>query len=176
VLRDGVSSRKYDNGTRKAEIFGYSFANYEDHLGLGNVRYERLMPEMVRKIERPIQENWPRSRLAKELDLSVAEAEGFVEDFERARQVVDAENPGESFRNAVRFSIQDAVEKGLATPGSIEALVTQICFRAADLAFLLKMRGESLSRYSRHLRREPDVEYYEGYFDEPECFTPTIHR
>jgi len=46
------------------------------------------------------------------------------------------------------------------------ALVTQICYRAADLAYLLKMRGEALSRYSRHLRKEPGVEYYEGYFDE----------
>ena len=27
-----------------AEIFGYSFANDQDHLGIGNVRYEQLMP------------------------------------------------------------------------------------------------------------------------------------
>jgi hypothetical protein len=151
-----------------AGIFGYSFANYQNHLGIGNVRYERLMPETVRTIERAVQENWPKSRLAKELEVSVAQAEGFVEDFERARDIVDAENPAESFRNAVRFSIRHALEEGLATPELIEALVTQICFRAADLAFLLKMRGETLSRYSRHLRREPDVEYYDGYFDEPE--------
>lgn len=150
-----------------AEIFGYSFANYEDHLGIGNVRYERLMPEMVRTIERSVQENWPGSRLAQELDVSVTDAERFRDDFERARQIVDAENPAESFRTAVRFSIQDAVDKGLATPESIEALVTQTCFRAADLAFLLDVRGEALSRYSRHLRREPGVDYYEGYFDEP---------
>lgn len=51
---------------------------------------------------------------------------------------------------------------------AVEQLVTQICYRAADLAYLLKQEGTTLSRYSRHLRREPDMEYYEGYFDEEE--------
>ena len=88
--------------------------------------------------------------------------------FGRARQIVDAENPAELFRNAVRFSIQDAAEEGLHDSESIEALVTQICYRAADLAFLLEMRKESLFRYSRHLRKESGVEYYEGYFDKPD--------
>ena len=32
-----------------AEIFGYSYANYQDHLGIGNTRYERLMPERRRE-------------------------------------------------------------------------------------------------------------------------------
>jgi hypothetical protein len=39
--------------------------------------------------------------------------------------------------------------------------VIQICFRAADLAYLLDREGMSLSRYSKHLRREPDVGYLE---------------
>jgi hypothetical protein len=32
----------------------------------------------------------------------------------------------------------------------------------------LKVEGSSLSRYSRHLRRAPDVGYHDGYFDEEE--------
>src|SRR5207249_4163991 len=47
------------------------------------------------------------------------------------------------FRNAVRFSIQDAVREGLHDAESIEALVTQICYRAADLAYVLHTRGET---------------------------------
>ena len=43
-----------------AEIFGYSFANYADHLGIGNVRYERLMPEDVETLETAEREGWPR--------------------------------------------------------------------------------------------------------------------
>jgi len=151
-----------------AEIFCYSFANYEDHLGIGNVRYERLMPETARTLEKAAKENWATAKLAMKLKVSMKEAEAFAKDFERARQVVDAENPAESFRNGVRFSTQDAVEQGLHDAESIEALVKQICYRAADLAYLLKMRGEPLFRYSRHLRKESGVEYHEGYFDEPE--------
>ena len=34
-----------------AEIFDYSFANSADHLGIGNVRYERLMPKDAETLE-----------------------------------------------------------------------------------------------------------------------------
>jgi hypothetical protein len=149
-----------------AEIYGYSFANYEDHLGIGNERYERLMPQTAETLETAEREGWSASKIAEELDVDVEQAEQLLEAFERARDIVDAENPAEAFRHGVRFSIMDALDDGLHGPEAIEKLVTQICFRAADLAVLLEQEGEPLSRYSRHLRREPDVEYYEGYFDE----------
>jgi len=151
-----------------AEIYGYSFANYDDHLGIGNIRYEKLMSEAAKTLERAAKEGWPTSRIAEVLKVDIDEAQELSAALDRARQVVDAENPAEMFRNAVRFSIQDAVREGLQDAESIEALVTQICYRAADLAYVLHMRGETLSRYSRHLRKEAGVEYHEGYFDEPE--------
>jgi hypothetical protein len=58
--------------------------------------------------------------------------------------------------------------KGFDGEGSVDELVKQICYRASDLAYLLKADRTSLSRYSRHLRKEPDHEYYDGYFDEEE--------
>ena len=149
-----------------AEIFGYSFANYADHLGIGNVRYERLMPEDVKTLETAERAGWPATKIAAALEVDVERAEELLEAFKRAREVVDAENPAEAFRNGVRFSIWHAVEEGLRDPESIDKLVTQICYRAADLAFLLDRVGKTLSQYSRHLRREPGVEYYEGYFNE----------
>jgi hypothetical protein len=151
-----------------AEIFGYSYANYQDHLGIGNVRYERLMPETVNVLARAAKESWPLRRLADELDTDPENAEDLLDGYRRAVQVVDAADPAESFRSAVRFVIQDAVAEGLSTDEEVERLVIQVCYRAADLAYLLKQRGETLARYSRHLRREPDVEYYEAYFDEEE--------
>jgi hypothetical protein len=57
-------------------------------------------------------------------------------------------------------------EDHLGDEASVERLVTQICYRTADLAVLIEREGQPLSRYSRHLRREPGVEYGEGYFDE----------
>lgn len=149
-----------------AEIFGYSFANYEDHLGIGHVRYERLMPQRVKVLETAVQEKWPLARTASELDISEADAQDLLSGYERAVAVIDAENPAESFRNAVRHVVRDAMEQGLSSDAEIEGLVRQICYRAADLGYLLDSCGESLTRYSRHLRKEQDVEYYDGYFDE----------
>lgn len=149
-----------------AEVFGYSFANYEDHLGIGHERFETLMPQDAETLEHAHREHWPAAKVAESLSVDVKTAERLLSAFQRAIQVIDAENPAESFRNAIRFVIQDAVAEGLTDEESIEALVTQICYRAADLAMLLAMEGQPLSRYSRHLRREADVDYGEGYFDE----------
>ncbi len=149
-----------------AELFGYSFANYAEHLGIGNERYERLMPETAETLETAEREGWSIAKIADELDVDVERAEQFLEAFGRARDVVDAENPAEAFRHGVRFAIMDALDEGFDEPEAIEHLVTQICYRAADLAVLLEQERQPLSRYSRHLRREPDVGYYEGYFDE----------
>jgi hypothetical protein len=137
-----------------AEIFGYSFANYADHLGIGNVRYERLMPKDAETLETAEREGWPASKIATTLAVDVEQAEELLEALQRAREVVDAENPAEAFRNGVRFSIWHALEEGLHDAESIEKLVTQICYRAADLAFLLEQAGKTLPQYSRHLRRE----------------------
>jgi hypothetical protein len=149
-----------------AELYGYSYANYEDHLGIGNARYDKLMPHTARTLERAVGEGWPTKRVARVLKVDEAEALEALDSFNRALDVVDAENPAESFRWAVRQVIESALKKGLGDEASIERLVTQICYRAADLAFLLQQEGKPLSRYSRHLRREPGVEYHEGYFDE----------
>jgi hypothetical protein len=149
-----------------AEIYGYSFANYQDHLGIGNVRFEKLMPATARTLERAQAQHWSVAKLARALDVTKDEAAELLQAFRRARDVVDAENAAESFRWAVRQTIESAVAEGLGDEPSIERLVTQICYRASDLAVLLEREGKPLSRYSRHLRREPGVEYHEGYFDE----------
>ena len=35
-----------------AEIFGYSYAKYVDHLGIGNIRFDKLMPDDAIKLDR----------------------------------------------------------------------------------------------------------------------------
>jgi hypothetical protein len=150
-----------------AEIYRYSYANYVDHLGI-NIRFDKLMPEAVDILESAADEGWPIEKVAGALEVEIDEAKDALLALERARKVVDAENPAESFRWAVRYAINTALEEGLSDAKSIDELTTQICYCAADLAFLLKQNGEVLSRYSRHLRREPHVGYHEGYFDEEE--------
>ena len=149
-----------------AEIYGYSYDNYQDHLGIGNVRFDKLMPDDARNLERAVAKNWSVQRVARELKVDEAQAQEALRAFRTALEVVDAENAAESFRCAVRQVIESAIRKGVGDENSVEHLVTQICYRAADLGFLLEREKKPLSRYSRRLRREPGVEYHEGYFDE----------
>jgi hypothetical protein len=146
-----------------AEIFGYSYANYDDHLGIDHIRYETLMPDTARTLERAEAECWPLEKVARELELDELEAARMTRAFQRARDVVDAENPAESFRWAVRQCIEHAIHSGLGDEPSIERLLTQICYRAADLAFLLDRKGETLSQYSERLR---EIEYGEPDLDD----------
>jgi len=140
-----------------AEIFGYSYASYHDHLG-ANIRFDELMPRSVATAEQAERESWPIEKLAGELEVEVDHAREMLDALPHAREVVDAENPAESFRNGVRQSILTALEAGLNDPDSVEHLVTQICYRAADLAYLLELDGDRLTRYSHELRRDPDTE------------------
>jgi hypothetical protein len=151
-----------------AEIFAYSFANYANHLGIGNIRYDEMMPNDARTLERAENERWPVDQVAQSLDVTLEVAASLQRRFRQARDVVDAKNPAESFRWAVRQSIEAAVAEGLRDEPSIERLVTQICYRASDLAYLLDQEGTSLSRYSRQLRT--DVADYEEQEDVNEDF------
>ena len=76
----------------------------------------------------------------------------------------------------MRQSIKSALEEDLDSPEAIENLVIQIYYRTADLGLLLDKKGHHLSQYSRHLRKEPDTRYYEGYFEEVENYTRYIVR
>ncbi len=135
-----------------AETFSYSYANYADHLSIGHVRFEELMPQDVRTLERAEQEGWPLKRLARALEVNEAMAERFRVAYSRAKDIVDAPHAGESFRRGVRYSIQDAIKEGLQSEADIERLVTQVCYRAADLAYLLDLERKSLTDYSPYLR------------------------
>lgn len=59
-----------------AEVFGYSFHHYEDHLGIGNLRYEQLMPESAMVLEQAVRESWPLAKVAAELKASEAGIRG----------------------------------------------------------------------------------------------------
>ncbi len=135
-----------------AETFNYSYANYADHLGIGHIRYEKLMPQDVRYLEQAEREGWPLKKLARLLECNEEIAEQFRVSYTRAKDIVDAPHAAESFRRGARYSIMDAVAEGLTGEADIERLVTQICYRAADLAYLLDLEKRKLSHYSKNLR------------------------
>jgi hypothetical protein len=147
-----------------AELFSYSYPNYSDHLGIGNARFEEIMPREVDLLENAERENWEPARIAEAVDLPVDEIPGWVSKFREAREIVDAPSLAKSFRRAVRQAVEGAVSEGLADRASVERLVTQICYRAADLAYRLDAVGQRLSHYSEELREE--TEYDEQYWHE----------
>ncbi len=142
-----------------AETFAYSYANYRDHLDVRNIRFTKLMPQDVDALERAEVEGWGIEKLAQALELEPEQAQYLRRAYQEAKHIVDAPTPAEAFRRGVRFSIEHALEQGLNNPSDIEKLVTQICYRAADLAYLLDLQGTPLSHYSRELRKEPGVGY-----------------
>lgn len=141
-----------------AEIFSYSFANYADHLGIGNIRFEKMMPDVARNLERADKEGWNDERLAKAIEIEVSEAPQWRERYREAVKVVDARNPAEAFRNAVRQSLVFCFKRHEIGAAEIEGAVTQVCYRTADLAYLLELRKEELSEYSGELRKEEGAE------------------
>lgn len=144
-----------------AELNAYSFANYADHLGIGNNRFEMYMPDEVLLLERAEREGWSDSKVAKASDMDRGDVVERRARFRRAVALVDAEDAAASFRVGVRHSIENAVKEGLQDTESVERLVVQICYRASDLAFLLEREGKTVTDYSAALRREPGVEYYD---------------
>ena len=134
------------------EIIPQSVSVSRIQIGIGNIRFDKLMPDDVDTLERAEREDWDDARLAEALGGEEEHVVHWRRSYQRAKSIVDAPTPAESFRHGVRFSIEDAVRDGLADEKQIEDLVTQICYRAADLAYLLDMGGERLSDYSRELR------------------------
>ncbi len=138
-----------------AETFAYSYANYADHLGI-NPRFDRYMPDDVRKIERIVSKGGGADEIAAKLQIDKETAEIMLSKYTVAKKIVSAANAAESFRLGVKQSILLALEEGLHTDEDVDDLVVQICYRAADLAYLLDMEEKALSDYSEVLRKEPD--------------------
>ena len=140
-----------------AETFAYSYANYADHLGI-NLRFDKYMPDDVKTIEKVVNSNGSADDLAAKLEVEKDIAEDLLSSYLVAKKIVYAENAAQSFRLGVKQSILYALEKGLNSSEDIDDLVGQICYRAADLAYLLDMEQKELSDYSEDLRKEPGDE------------------
>lgn len=141
-----------------AEIFGYSYDHYEDRLG--NPRFGSLMPGEVDIMEQAEREGWDDARLAHGLEMDVEQMPKLRDMYRQAVEIVDAPTPAESFRRGVRFSIQNAMVEGLEDEEAVEELVLQICYRAADLGYLLRVTGEPLWVYSEELREKDNPTLY----------------
>lgn len=138
-----------------AETFKYSFNKYADKLEMMAVRFSKLMPDDIDLLEKAEKEDWTLEQLANTLALEPEKAERLRSSYEEAKDIIDAPTPAETFRLGVRQSIRQALDEGLKSDMDIEKLVVQIRYRAADLSYLLDIRNQKLSKYSKELREEP---------------------
>ena len=134
-----------------AETFSYSYANYVDHLGI-NDRFDKHMPDDLKIIEKIVSKGGSADDLAAKLGVDKDIAEGLISSYLVAKKIVYAENAVASFRLGVKQSIIYALEQGLNSSKDIDALVGQISYRTADLAYLLDLEQKELSDYSEVLR------------------------
>lgn len=110
-----------------AELFSYSLDNYADHVEVGNERFTKLMPDDVNTLLIAEKDNWTEEKIAKALEIDTNQVKDYMKRFEVAKKIVDAINPSESFRYAVKQSIKNALGDGLNTEEDIDKLVIQIC-------------------------------------------------
>jgi hypothetical protein len=142
-----------------AETFSYSYPRYAERLEEGHVRFTTTMPDDIDILEKAEREGWDDTRLARAIDIPLENVASWRKSYREALDIIDAPTPAEAFRRGVRHSIQYALQEGLASDDDVEKLVVQVCYRAADLAYLLDMTGERLAAFSRELRKEPGVTY-----------------
>jgi hypothetical protein len=142
-----------------AELFNYSYDHYADHLEVGNTRFTEIMPKFCSTLGKAISEGWTHEKIAQKLEIDIAEVQEWIESYVEAEEIVSAINPSESFRISLQKVLVNATNEGLDSKERIEDLVIQICYRVADLGYLLKLENSELAEYTDWLRREKDVDY-----------------
>lgn len=150
-----------------AEMFSYSYDNYEGHLGI-NARFDKYMPDAAALFERAEEEGWSDEQIATKTDFKLEDIPKWRERYREARDIVDADTPAQSFLRAVRASVEYTVEQGLDDEKSIDNLVGQICYRAADLSFLLRQRMSHCGNIRKNFVRGLMI-FRNSIFNSPEC-------
>lgn len=137
-----------------AEIFRYSYVNYEGHLGSDH-RFDKVMPEDAALLETAVKEEWPVEKVAKKLAISNEVASEVLHATFEALEIIDAESPADSFRKSVEYTLRYALTEGIKDDDDLMKLVDQISYRTADLSFLLEMENKKLTDYSNALTETP---------------------
>jgi len=135
-----------------AEVYGYSYDNYQEKIEMGHVRFTKYMPDSIRILIKAENENWDDEKLANKLEIDIDQVNSWKNSFRNAQSIVKGEHAGDSFKIAIRKTILDAVESGLSNDEEIETLIEQIYYRTNDFGFLLNKEGRKVSDYSIYLR------------------------
>jgi hypothetical protein len=141
-----------------AQIYGYSYIHYAENLDQENVRFTTLMTEEVAILEEAERDNWEPQRLAQALGIEEEKVGIWQELYQTSKHIVDAGSCIDSFRTSIRSILREAASESLDQDEVVEHVVAQICFRAADLGYLLDIENKRLSDYANHLRQPNGVD------------------
>jgi len=142
-----------------AELFDYSYDNYADHLEVGNARFKKIMPEFCATLGEAIDNKLPKEKIAQRLKIDPDKVDSWIKSYKDSAEIVNAVNPSEAFRISLQKIMYGKMKENLDTKEKIDDLIIQICYRVADLGYLLELEKSELSDYSDWLRRDKDVDY-----------------
>jgi DNA-directed RNA polymerase specialized sigma subunit len=135
-----------------AEIYGYSYDNYQEKVEMRHVRFTKYMPQTIKILEKAELKPISDADLAKKLEIEIDKIEEWKEVYKSAKMVVDAGNAGDSFKIGIKETVKNFVEEEKMNEEKINELVEQILYRTADFGFLLKRENKEISDYSEMFR------------------------
>ncbi len=80
---------------------------------MGAQRFSQLMPEDIDILEKAENENWSLEQLSDALEMDLVKTDFLRREYDKAKEIIDAPSPAESFRRGVRHSIRHALNEGL---------------------------------------------------------------
>ena len=137
-----------------AEVFGYSYEHYEEKVKINHIRFTKIMPEVIKILQENESEDYSDTELAKLVNMDINEVKILKENYQRGKEIVNAQHAAESFLISVRESIQNAMEKGLKDESDLDKLMLQLGYCATDFGYLLNQEGKKLKDYSEYLKQE----------------------
>lgn len=135
-----------------AELFGYSYDNYEEKVSMNHIRFTKYMPETVKIFRKAYTEDWDDQLLAKKAEIDLENISIWREKYLNAVKIIEAGSPDKQLEAGLDVSIRIAIESGLNSDEQIGELIEQIKYRFCDFGNLIKHENRSLSEYSDYFR------------------------
>ncbi len=150
-----------------AETFDYGYVQYRDYQsGSGDSWLND-----IDTLERAEREGWEPSRIAQATNICEGDLWHYLRNFRDGKKIVNAPNPAEGFRRAVRCAIQSNLEFGTFDE---EILVSYFGRRMSDLGYCVDMEGRSITYYLSELCPEENHSQARPHEHPVEWFRNTV--
>ncbi|MGK7396769.1 MAG: hypothetical protein ACNS62_19490 [Candidatus Cyclobacteriaceae bacterium M3_2C_046] len=122
-----------------AEMNGFRYADYYNHLG--NLHFDTILPNEVKRLEKAAQENWSDDQISRELKLDREVARKKLRKYKLAKKLIESPGLAEFLRRSLRETLKTCAS---ISEEEQEQMVENICQRMTDLGFMLERRNQQL--------------------------------